>query len=160
MLASPKHELAVLEIHRANELKSPEAAGVFLRDILLGLRSRDLSENRDLTDGIDDPGWDFDFFGEPFFVSFFAPLYAPDHSRFSGEPDIAFILFQPERVFRRFRVSSKRPDRGALSKRVHRTFARSGQHYDLAMATRVPKVLRYVKPLEGEEPIRWWTQPD
>jgi YqcI/YcgG family len=156
-IRSTRCDLGVLAIHGADELRSVSAGAALVRSLLLGLRERDPSCERPLTADIDDPGWDFEFSGERFFVSLFAPFYPPGHSRWSGERDIAFLLLQPERGFRRFGISSQHPSRDLLSERVHQRFKRHGQDYDLELNTSKPKALRYVKPLAiGDPPVRWW----
>ncbi len=156
-ISGDRFDLAVIEIRRAETIGSVKAGARITRDVLAGLRERDATTKLPLTSGIDDPRWDFSFLGERFFVSFFAPLYPPDHSRWSGEEDVAFVLLQPERGFRAFGISSTRPDRKAISKKVHRRFRQRGQKYDLAFNLTSPKSWRYVKPVAAEDPpVRWW----
>lgn len=157
LVGDDRCDLAVLEIHSAGRLASVAHGSKILLALLAGLRERDPLTELPLTAGIDDPNWDFEFCGEAFFVSLFAPYYPAAHSRYSGEPDIAFVLLQAERGFRRFGVSSQRPDRRGLSERVHRRFEGHGQPYDLGLNTAAPKAHRYVKPLHSGEPaVRWW----
>jgi len=152
-------DLAVLEMRGADALKTPEDYGAHLRTTVLGLRSRDQLRGDPLGD-VSEPHWDFEFGQSSYFISVFAPLYRADHSRCSGEPDTAFVLFQPEQGFRRFGISSRRPRRGQLSERIHRGFERRGVDYDLALNRFAPKALRYVKPLHSDEPpVRWWVTP-
>jgi hypothetical protein len=154
------HDLLALEIEQADLLKTPRDAAALVHVLLQGLRSRDAQCPKPLTEGIESPGWDFLHGGEKFFVSLFAPFYPHSHSRFSGQRSVAFILFQPERTFRRFGVSSQRPRREGLSQAVHRRFRRKGQEYDVGLNTRTPKALRFVKPLGADDPpIAWWRVP-
>ena len=153
-------DLLVLELARADRLRTPRDAAALLRATLEGLRARDGLCRDPLTKGIDSPDWDFEHAGERFFVSLFAPFYPDTHSRFSGHASVGFILFQPERGFRRFGVSSQLPGRERLSRAVGRRFYRHGQTYDATRNARTPKALRFVKPLgSDEEPIAWWKVP-
>jgi hypothetical protein len=156
-IAARLFHLAVVEIHRAETVGSVKLGAKIVHDMLAGLRERDPTAEFPLTSGIEDPCWDFEFLGERFFVSLFAPLYPSHHSRWSGEKGIAFVLLQPERGFRSFGISSGRPNRKTLSKRVHRRFQQRGQGYDLSFNLTSPKSLRYVKPIAAEDPpVRWW----
>lgn len=153
-------DLIALEVQGADRIAGVGGSASLVHALLAGLRERDFTDTRALTAGITDPDWDFEFEGHAFFVSLFAPFYPPDHSRWSGEPDAAFVLLQPESSFRRFSVSSKRPGRRALSEGVHRRFAAYGQSYDLDLTMLAPKALRYVKPIAlGDAPLRWWEAP-
>ncbi|HEX6781410.1 MAG TPA: YqcI/YcgG family protein [Solirubrobacterales bacterium] len=155
--ADASQDAWVLEIQHDRSLQSLAGAGSLLRSTLEGLRQRDPSVSRPLTDGIEDPDWDFDFQGLSYFISFFGSLYPRWHSRYSGFEETSFLLFQPERGFRRFGVSSARPERSQLSQRVHQLFARRGKSYDLSLNTAAPKSFRYLKPVHsGEPPIAWW----
>ncbi len=154
------HDLAVLEIAGAARIASPRQAGSLLHALLAGLRDRDPLSDTELVEGIEEPAWDFVFQGHAFFVSVFAPFYPDAHPRWSGEPDTAFILLQPERGFRRFGVSAHRPRRRLLSALVEKRFERSGLPYDAAANQATPKARRYVKPIaEGDPPVDWWTLP-
>jgi hypothetical protein len=149
--------LAVIEIHKAAAIGSVAAGAGIVLDVLSGLRERDSTTHVPLLSGIEERGWDFEFLRERFFVSFFAPLYPSNHARWSGERDVAFVLLQPERGFRSFGISSKRPDRDKLSKKVHRRFQGRGQRYDLESNLTSPKSFRYVKPIAAQDPpVRWW----
>jgi hypothetical protein len=153
-------DLAVLEIHRASQLGSVSSAAGLVHRILFELRVRDTTSEVPLATGVEDPDWDFEFDRARFFVSLFAPLYPAGHSRFSGEPDVAFVLLQPEQAFRRFGVSSARPDRLRLSERVHGRFEREGQRYDLGANVSSAKALRYIKPVKAGDPlVAWWKVP-
>lgn len=158
--ADRSEDVCVLEIQgaRAN-LRSVASAGRLLYSTLRGLRQRDPQLARPLTQGIEDPSWDFEFRGLSYFISFFGSFYPGWHSRYSGFDDVSFLLFQPERGFRRFGVSSERDDRRELSRRVHRHFTRKGKPYDLDLNLSAPKSLRYLKPVHsGEPPIAWWRE--
>lgn len=156
----PENDLLVLEIDRADLLRTPnEAAGV-LHGLLRSLRDRDPLCPLALTAGIESHDWDFEHGGENFFISLFAPLYPSSHSRWSGDDSVGFVLFQPERSFRRFGVSSRRPARERLSRAVHRRFNRAGQDYDIVANGHTPKAMRFVKPLgKDDSPIAWWRVP-
>jgi YqcI/YcgG family len=155
--SDPRQDVCVLEIQRDRPPRSITEAGRLLYSTLDGLRRRDSSLSRPLIEGIEDPGWDFEFQGLSYFISFFGSFYPPCHSRYSGFDHISFVLFQPERGFRRFGVSSQRPDRRGLSRRVHQLFSRKGKSYDLDLNLDAAKSLRYLKPIHsGERPIPWW----
>ena len=152
--------LLVLEFKGADRLKTPREAAALVHALLCGLRARDPSCSSPLTHGIDSPDWDFLHGGEKLFVSLFAPFYPSVHSRCSGHDSIGFVLFQPERSFRRYGVSSQRPRREQLSRAVHRRFLREGKDYDVRLNARTSKALRFVKPLrKGDPPVAWWQVP-
>lgn len=153
-------QLLALEIHGARRCDSVLAAAALIRALLTGLRARDATRSAKLETGIDDPDWDFEFASEAFFVSFFGPFYPASHSRFSGFEDVAFVLFQPERAFRQFGISSQRPGRATVSQKIHQRFHHHGQDYDLALNLHAAKALRYVKPVAaGDPPVPWWNPP-
>jgi len=160
LIESDDGDLLALEFHEANRLHTPLEAAALVNALLRGLRSRDAKCAEPLTQGIEADDWDFKYAGERFFVSLFAPLYPEWHSRSSMHGSIGFVLFQPERSFRHFGVSSRHPRRQQLSRGVHRRFQRQGQDYDVDANARMPKALRFVKPLgRGEPPIAWWRVP-
>jgi hypothetical protein len=160
LIAGDGGDLMALELHEADRLRTPLEAAALINALLRGLRCRDGECGEALTEGIETDGWDFEYAGERFFVSLFAPLYPEWHSRSSRHGSIGFVLFQPERSFRRFGVSSRHPRRRQLSWRVHRRFQRHGQDYDVDANSRTPKALRFVKPIDpGEPPIAWWRVP-
>jgi hypothetical protein len=104
----------------------------------------------------DSDGWDFTVHGIPFFVMLFAPVYPHSHSRASELPDLGYYLFHPEQTFRRYGVSSRRPDRRELSAQIREMFVARGKSYPLQQVTSTPKYLRYVKPLcEAHGPVLW-----
>lgn len=155
--ADPTQDVCALEIHRDHTLESITDAGRLLHSILRGLRKRDTSLSRPLIEGIEDPSWDFEFQGLAYFISFFGSFYPSGHSRHSSVDGVSFLLFQPERAFRRFGVSSRRPDRAGLSRRVHQLFTGKGKSYDLDLNLDVPKSFRYLKPIgHNEPPVAWW----
>jgi hypothetical protein len=155
-----RFDLGVLEVRGAGDVTKMATWARWLHGVLLGLRERDTTISEPLTEGISDPGWDFCFENGAFFVSLFAPIYPPTHSRWSVEKNVAFLLMQPERGFRRFGVSSHRCGRKKLSEAVHHRFKRYGQRYDLLLNLESAKALRYVKPLRpGDLPIAWWEHP-
>jgi hypothetical protein len=157
MLSEKRFDLAVLGVRDPGSATAVPTWAGWLHGVLFGLRQRDRTIAEPLTTGISEPEWDFRFDRGSFFLSLFAPVYPASHSRWSVEEDVAFLLMQPERGFRRFGVSSKRPERGRLSERVHQGFARKGQHYDLSINLEPAKALRYIKPLEDSDPpIAWW----
>ncbi len=160
MGAGQDEDLLALEIGLAERLRTPRDAAALLHATLDGLRARDRSNQDPLTRGIESADWDFEHNGERFFISLFAPLYPVTHSRFSGHRSVAFVLFQPERSFRRYGVSSRHPGRGRLSRAVERRFHRQGKDYDATLNASTAKALRFVKPLSSEEgPIAWWQVP-
>jgi FPC/CPF motif-containing protein YcgG len=149
-------DLTLIEIHHADELRLVADASRVIRTLLYGLSVRDRVLTTSVLEGADNPDWDFKFNGNPYFVSLFAPFYPPDHSRWSGSEAVAFVLLQPERGFRRFGVSARRPSRRELSHQVHEIFNQRGQDYELGPHLNQPKSHRYVKPLAGDAPVRWW----
>lgn len=158
--ASEDCDLLVLELEQADELRTPRDLAAMLHATLAGLRARDPASQKPLAEGVDRPDWDFEHGGEKFFISLFAPLYPASHSRFSGHESVAFVLFQPERSFRRFGVSSRRPHRERLSRAVQQRFHRHGKEYDAAQNAGTPKALRFIKPADGDDaPIAWWRVP-
>jgi hypothetical protein len=101
--------------------------------------------------------WDFIHNGTAFFLALLAPCYPEAHPRSFGSSNVAVLLFQPERAFRRRGISSRSPHRNQLSDAVRIRFARSGRRYDASLGRAVPKVLRYVKPVDLQDtPIAWW----
>jgi len=140
-------------------MRTPWDAAALLHALLRGLRGRD-GNPEPLTRGIESPDWDFCHGADKFFVSLFAPLYPRWHSRYSGHNSVGFVLFQPESSFRRFGVSSHHPQRKQLARGVHRRFQVRGQDYDVVANSKVPKSMRYVKPVDMQAPpIAWWLVP-
>lgn len=108
-------------------------------------------------DGIDSINWDYKYSGYKFFIPTFGPFYPQNHSRYSHNDNVAFILFQPDLTFSRFKISSSAPQREQLTYAIRKKFLDAGIDYDLYLVKGSPKALRYVKPLKrGDSYIRWW----
>lgn len=150
-------DLLVLQVDGSERLENVEGAARLVRALLLGLIERDRSEQALPGAEMTDPRWDFLFGAEAWFVSLFAPFYPEGHTRWSGEPDVAFVLLQPEASFRRRGISSQHPHREALSRAVADRFEAAGIHHDPVANASRPKCLRYVKPVApNDPPVRWW----
>ncbi|MDT0348123.1 hypothetical protein [Pseudonocardia charpentierae] len=125
-------------------------SGLRERDSLAATRlAAELSHRRET--------WDFTFGAVRYFVPVFSSSYRPDHSRKWDMADSTVLLFQPEYAFRRFRISSGRPDRRLLSEQVLARFSERGRPYPIETVTIWPKASRFVKPERDEDgPIHWW----
>jgi hypothetical protein len=149
-------DVFVLAIEDCSHLTLGQATRT-LRNVLVELRSMDSMTKRCLSEGIENRGWDFMFEGTAFFVMLLAPFYPTFHSRHSALSDIAFIVFHPERTFRRFGISSKRHNRRELSERIATLFSVRGKPYRLFDVCELTKARRYVKPISIDgAPLAWW----
>jgi hypothetical protein len=149
-------DVFVVAIEGSRNLNLASATRMF-RDVLMSLRSMDSLTQEHLTLGIEDDSWDFMFEGVAFFVMLLAPFYPTSHSRHSDLSDTTFIVFHPERTFRRFGISSKRHDRRELSEKIAALFSLRGRPYRLYDVCELAKPYRYVKPVSADDaPVAWW----
>jgi len=102
---------------------------------------------RELMERQQDDKWRFSIGGCGMFISVFAPCYPRESSRhqFGEHPDHFFILFQPDVIFSRHKVTN------ATLERTQARFTDNGQRYK-------PDHNAVVKPLNefNDPPLKWW----
>lgn len=128
-----------------------------VRVILSGLTGLDRGTGLTQTE-IEDPGWQFSFGGERMFLVTFASLYSANNARHSPVPDSMFMFFQPEFSFDHFMPYSEHdPRTHRLKAAIRRDFTSANMTYDLNIVGSCHEALKYIKPLNLDDPpVKWW----
>ena len=116
--------------------------------------------------GFSSPAWCFEFSGETFFVTAFAPCFPSNHARymFANEEnrESCFILFQPEVSFLHHNLSPDTPhtnweDPKTERERIRVAFKEAGREYFIPPTISYPTAHYIVPSLKLGGPIvRWW----
>lgn len=153
-----KKDMYVMSIRDIALVESLEALTYTFRSILYYLNSYDPKKPEgDLFLDIEDLSWNFLFTGVKYFIPVFAPFYRTDHPRCSFNPEVAFLLFQPDFSFDKHNINSKNPNRRIISEQIRNVYMQNGVPYNIDLVVGTPKAIRYIKPENIlDEPVRWW----
>lgn len=132
--------------------------------LLETLAENDPSGKNCLADGIniDSPKWVFEFNRVTFFITTFAPVYPPTHSRYTHEVNECFVLFQPEISFARHNLPPDTPKTNwdqpqTVRDRIRVQFRASSRDYLIRDTVNYPMSHDIVKPMGiNDPPIEWW----
>jgi hypothetical protein len=147
----------VIEIKECEHIASLDTFTQSFRRTLQTLCANDPSGDNCMQQRIDSPAWRFRFAGESFFVSAFAPFYAPNHPRSSMNETSAFIFFQPESSFDANNIHSRNPFRKRIKETIRKSFSDANRSYSVELVKQPIEAYKYIKPLRiGDSYVTWW----
>ncbi|WFR83668.1 YqcI/YcgG family protein [Arthrobacter sp. Y-9] len=101
------------------------------------------------------PHWRFVFHGEIYFVLAIGPCYPLTHARYGFEVPRTVLIFQPDTAF--LRAAGRN---GLIStsvrNRIRAKYESAGRGYEVSLTESPVESHRFVKPLQGDEAVRWW----
>lgn len=151
------YELFVIEVRQESIIEGIQSFAGFLNKLLHDIHLLDTKAVRYFTEGIETMEWDFTFNKIRFFIPTFAPFYKKSHPRYSFNQDTAFIMFQPDSTFDKHNINSKNPDRDEVTEKIKSLFLENNISYSLKYVKGSFKAIRYLKPINLEDPpIKWW----
>lgn len=147
----------VLEVRGADLGATMDDLSRTFTRVLKYLSAKDPAGVHCMDQKIDEPGWQFSYNGQRFFITTFAPVYAENHPRCSHNENSVFIFLQPEFSFDHHGVHRNNPKRHLIKKAIRKNFADKNMPYDAGLVEQPLEVYKYIKPLEmGGAQIRWW----
>jgi hypothetical protein len=150
-------DMFVVEIRDSRYINNVHTLASLLHSILSNLHKVDPVSKWNLTDGITTMEWNFIYRGVKLFVPTFAPFYGRDHTRYSHQPESAFVVLQPDHSFSRRNINSKSPDRHLITGKAKARCEKMGYKYDADLVSGTPKAVRYIHPLVlGQDSVKWW----
>lgn len=166
-VAPPKCvDVIALELPAKVYARDLESAAGTLKRILSQIDKKSIDEISDLKSDQEgyfwDDGWQFTYNGNRFFVTFFAPFYPENHSRYNYQHKHAVCLFQPEESFKRcLPKNSSRKKR--VKESIRKLFAKKGQEYTRSKCMekqsdkKAHEAPRYLKPMKSKDEVMvWW----
>lgn len=108
-------------------------------------------------------GWWFEFDGESFFVTTFAPCYPSAHSRHAfGITDRSFVLFQPEFSFAWHDIGDDTPETNwgapeTIRDKIRVEYKKHNREYEIPSTIYYSPAQYIVDPInKGDPRIEWW----
>lgn len=152
-------DMFIVEVRDRNYIQDVHSFASLFHRVLFTLFEVDPTSEGYLTDGITTLEWNFTYRKVKFFVSSFAPFYSRDHTRYSHQPESAYIAFQPDHCFSRRGINSKNPDRYLITEKTKANCEKMGYKYDVNLVSNTPKAVRYIHPpVLGQGFIKWWEE--
>lgn len=112
---------------------------------------------------IDKKGWWFEFDGESFFITTFAPCYPPTHSRYAfGIKDKTYVFFQPEYSFAWHDIGDDTPHTNwdnpvTIRDKIRVEFQKAGRPYLIPDSIYYSPAPYIVDPVDIQgEKLQWW----
>lgn len=134
-----------------------EGAVSAFRRLLLALGQHDSSCHEALQGDIGGVDWNFVFDAQPIFLNLFANCYPTPHSKWIGDPDHAYVFFQPQFTFDFCNLNRMRT---GVKHSIRTKFSQAGMPYDGDAIDGRRKAITFVFPLESSQrPVEWWLYP-